>query len=883
MDIISHTEMQRSVAAKGSLYLASGAKYDGTNVFKTGVPPTQPHLFISLVEGGGIPVTTNIQAITDDSATPTLAVTDASALKVGDTLLYRETDGSSKVTVDPRTLYTIKTISGTDVTLDKPITVAGGCTGELATYVELEYFTRLKIVETNGNVIVGPSTGAKDMRVRLTKAASVYIRGQALVPDVENLQIDNMVVEIFRKNNSLSVSSDQYGRYFKVGQVTLGDKGAPYVFTFIDTNPGFFSINDLDPIPDPSGGIGERRCRVVQAEHITSINNQLAYSNLTGENKLRIGLYGESAVEASFLDKTFTVTTSAGDTKFKVVDEVKAVGGITGSVGVSFTVAYTTEVAIAKGDWIYIGAAGNDSVDRSTTFMGWWLVDSVVGGGSPTVTCLWGDAPATASITTADTYNLNMYYNLDGDVPLSDTIADYSLGQTIALSTKIVDMFPFHLASAINQVLSTQGVYARAGFDFERGYLEIFGDALVELEIPTGITATTWFGNGVRLDLSTAAQTVEASRTSFSSRTVLSLPGYPEIFQDVETTTNVQTSTMLDVNPDDGEELTCAIPFFATAAFGAAQQSNVLVIFKAHSVYVVDPVAMYAGQSDFFKKLATRGLGCEAPGSVTDSKDGVFFANRSGIYMLDKTFEVQFTGHKLETLWKDVAVDSTSLSRYAASNYVKERKYRLSVPGVGAIRYTDQVFSFKYGEDVEGFIGAWTRYDNIYASCYANRNNRTFFSTDLGYVAELLDTNTYEDYHDAGSPIEMEIVFRAMDFGLPNIRKVLKFITMYFSSTFDTEIGDVDLYLARDLSKDYVFLDTCIVKGTDATALNNIGDPIRDKVSRIAFSPDRAHLTWGQVKLVVSRLKSDFKVNKVIYRVAALRTRGESQSAQTKS
>jgi hypothetical protein len=515
--------------------------------------------------------------------------------------------------------------------------------------------------------------------------------------------------------------------------------------------------------------------------------------------------------------------------------------------------------------------------------MGWWLVDSVVGGGSPTVTCLWSDAPATASITAADTYNLNMYYNLDGDVPLSDTIADYSLGQTIALSTKIVDMFPFHLASAINQVLSTQGVYARAGFDFERGYLEIFGDALVELEIPTGITATTWFSNGVRLDLSTAAQTVEAARTSFSSRTVLSLPGYPEIFQDVETTTNVQTSTMLDVNPDDGEELTCAIPFFATAAFGAAQQSNVLVIFKAHSVYVVDPAAMYAGQSDFFKKLATRGLGCEAPGSVTDSKDGIFFANRSGIYMLDKTFAVQFTGHKLETLWKDVAVDSTSLSRYAASNYVKERKYRLSVPGVGAIRYTDQVFSFKYGEDVEGFIGAWTRYDNIYASCYANRNNRTFFSTDLGYVAELLDTNTYEDYHDAGSPIEMEIVFRAMDFGLPNIRKVLKFITMYFSSTFDTEIGDVDLYLARDLSKDYVFLDTCIVKGAEATALNNIGDPIRDKVSRIAFSPDRAHLTWGQVKLVVSRLKSDFKVNKVIYRVAALRTRGESQSAQTKS
>jgi hypothetical protein len=252
------------------------------------------------------------------------------------------------------------------------------------------------------------------------------------------------------------------------------------------------------------------------------------------------------------------------------------------------------------------------------------------------------------------------------------------------------------------------------------------------------------------------------------------------------------------------------------------------------------------------------------------------------MYMLDKNYEVQYVGHKVEKLWEDTLVDQTSMDHMCACNYIVDRRYRLSVPTkLNSGEFTDTVFSLKYGEDNENPAGGWTRYDSIRATGYAARSNRYFFSTDLGYVGEWLRTSSINDFHDAGDSITMDVTFRAMDFTLPTVRKMVKFFTMFLESAEDSAANEIKVYAATDLSKDFILLDSYNLHGSEASSINDIGDQYHDKVDRVSFSPDVARCTWLQVRLVATRFKADLAVNKVVYRIAAQRTRGEQEAKQT--
>jgi hypothetical protein len=100
-------------------------------------------------------------------------------------------------------------------------------------------------------------------------------------------------------------------------------------------------------------------------------------------------------------------------------------------------------------------------------------------------------------------------------------------------------------------------------------------------------------------------------------------------------------------------------------------------------------------------------------------------------------------------------------------------------------------------------------------------------------------------------------------------------------SEVDSTAGDILVYAATDLSKNFVLLDSYNLSGSEASSITNIGDTLQNKIDRVTFSPETARATWIQVKLVATRLRADLQVNKLVFRIAAQRTRGEQEAAQT--
>ena len=128
----------------------------------------------------------------------------------------------------------------------------------------------------------------------------------------------------------------------------------------------------------------------------------------------------------------------------------------------------------------------------------------------------------------------------------------------------------------------------------------------------------------------------------------------------------------------------------------------------------------------------------------------------------------------------------------------------------------------------------------------------------------------------------MEVLFRATDGGMPFNRKVLKFITFHLESAADSYSDDIKVYSCNDFGNVYSELDDYILSGSALTHITGLGDVERDRVARVAFSPKRAHGTWFSIKLTAETNKADFAINRLVYTIASLRTRGVAEATQTR-
>jgi hypothetical protein len=871
---VSSTDLLRSVAGKSSLYLSSGVKYDGDKVYSSGLPNLQMHTAIGINESETslLPVTSKIVAYTAVSGnTITVSASGATAFEVGDQVLIRATSGGTTI-CDATKIYTIigKVNSSPTYTytLDNPPPTPGATTYEIASFYTYRYFMRLALLDRNGNLVVSASTGREDLQVRLTKSAGVLLSGNVYPSDIDPIDYENLTVEIFRRREhrrdaARTDSEVNISNYYRLVSIPLVDESGYFQFVDAVSDQVAETSSNLDKIADPiPGGIGENRSRLPRsASFLTAINNQLVAGDYLGENTASIRVTG-SALYSAFQTKEFNVeilnNSGTGTTYDYYVCEFgdRQGASVTSiSAGTSFTVTVTSTAGMTAGDWVLITRNATTSLKVRPTFVGWHKITSVPGGGT-TLVINWAGAPA--SVATEDNTGLQLFWR-DGKIPLVDDLVYAPLSASTERDSSITAGLSLHLSQAITSTLLEFGVVAFGGKDRFEYAVTMAGTRLIDVTVPT-VAGATIFCNGRQ----TSTNTALASTTRYGSRVALSVKGYPEVFDSLEDSVVNDLPQVQDVNPDDGERVRMAVPFFAASAFGAAQQSNVLIIFKDHSVYLLDPQAKYIGASDVFKQIDTSGYGCECPLSVLNSQLGVFFVNTTGVYMINRQFQLNRIGTALSGYLRDIFTPDSSTC--SVNDIVGEKLMFTS---------GDSTMVMHLPENETGGI-AWTRYTGLPAVMWAHRDNSYVFATASGYVGIASDR-----YADAGAAIETAVIFRYIDAGFPTLKKVLRHLSMILSSEVTYEKGDIVAEMATDFSNVYARMDDMKLTGNVNVILDGLSDLTRPSLQVTAFSPATVKAGWYQLKVTTEKLDAGLTIARVIYQIAPIRTRADVQAAET--
>jgi len=392
----------------------------------------------------------------------------------------------------------------------------------------------------------------------------------------------------------------------------------------------------------------------------------------------------------------------------------------------------------------------------------------------------------------------------------------------------------------------------------------------------TGISPSVTYTNGqIIIPAPTPALT-----TRYPSRLLVSYNNYPEIFDNPYTVNDDLSDSAIDINSSDGQEITGVIPFFGESAFGAALQSGVIVVFKQNSIYLVDLAEKKSGRNPV-QRLETQGLGCTAPYSIAPTKDGIAFANDSGIYVLRRNQRIEYLGRFVERLWQN-SVDRNSLDLVQGHHYNVGRQYKLSVPlsseSLPAYAENSEVYVYNHTNEGAEEIGGWGRYTNHPATGWANLFQDAFYATVNGSVQRLRAEGIPEDYRDGNSAIEAVLTTRAIDFGQAGIRKVVSHVVVNYRTGGTSEATTVAV--SPDLHTDF---DT-------TTAFTIVNYPANDGISSLAgqdirtirHSLTRRRCVYMTVRISNNGLDNDLEIAGMSFVVSGLNSKGIVQAASTK-
>jgi hypothetical protein len=179
---------------------------------------------------------------------------------------------------------------------------------------------------------------------------------------------------------------------------------------------------------------------------------------------------------------------------------------------------------------------------------------------------------------------------------------------------------------------------------------------------------------------------------------------------------------------------------------------DALIIFCKRSIW-----ALYGDGrtiNDYELKKINVPSGCIAPNSVQVVGNNIFYLSDDHVYSLFSTDEnfisaeiisnVKETGSSVEKTLKSIPLSD---KEKAVGTYF-DNKYYLSFPSGLTLVF-------------ETTLGAWTKYTNIQANSFLNRDGVLFFSSNTGYIYKF-DENVYSD---DGQPIPFSITTKNMDFG----------------------------------------------------------------------------------------------------------------------
>lgn len=892
----------RSTMVVDNMYLTNYSdevfKYDGTSLYRAGLPSWQPGLFITQDTAPDAKIVIDNRSVTYTAGT---AGAPAGRIKLSGALDSGVLPIGTTVRLTGSTMtYTVSayTDNGTDYYLlfDRSLdaTVADtGTASEIATY---RYYFRLNAVDANDNIIASATTGYQDHVVELTANAAVHLRLVGF-PAWDDYDYDRLEVQIYRTHQSLPAP------FYTVTTLQIPfDKWTGYIDytdTFADSD-----LIDLDIVNTALKGeeLGIQWQEPLRAKYVTSIQNRLVLANVKDYPQLDVQILAPGSVtNAAYAGKTLTFRRSNLDagTVTDMVDTAvyEFVNGTTGTVSAltpgtnSFSFTTSSSTGASPGDWIYLSYSTVATTARDLQYCGLFQIASVSG---MTVTVNMASVPAV--ISAPDVYtiatvtrNIPVLLGVDGNLGmvngnLSSTFDLFGLTRRLSLalnsSMRSVDPTVSGMETFVPWLMS------RSGNDSGKSGRIIVrrpraGSEIPELVLPSSFTGSgqsfQMFVNDIRRSPS---DQVSAVTKVFPSRLLVSYPNYPEIMDNPTSILDTESDSAIDVNSADGQEITGVIPFFGEAAYGAAQQSAVLVVFKSNSIYLVDLNQKAAGQNAV-QRIETENLGCTAPYSITSTKGGIMFANESGIYCLRQDQTIQYIGKFMERNWLE-RVNFPLLGIVQGHHYSQGRMYKLSVPVDGS-ETNNEVYVYNHTEEISatpygsGQAGGWSRYDNHPATGWANLDTDAFYSSTQGRVLSLRDTDTVSDYRDSSDPIHMILDTRAMDGGDAGIRKILDAVIVYYRVIQTDEGTSVDF--AVDTEQEYTPTTRFVIK--KASQVTGTADIVTRDVIAILHSVGRRRGTSFQIRIQNATLDENLEVAGIELRLGGLSDKGILMAATT--
>lgn len=871
----------RSAMSSNNMYFTNNddevMKFDGTNIYQAGIARWQPGFAASLdtstasIPLSGASATQNAAA---SAAVFQVTLGQEGQFSAGDIIVH---SGDSAI-------YTVQSTSnnGTNgfIYVTDPISDTTTTNGTLKLTNRYRYYFKLSAVDANNNIIASAVTGADDNYFDLTAAGQINIRLIGM-PNWGHLDHDALDLEVYRTARGTAAP------FFKLATADVKFNTGDGYIDIVDstTDDG---LTTLDAVNTALVGaeLGTAWEQPPRGKYITSIDNRLAIGNIKSYQEFDISiLKADTATYTDDLDgkiftfrkdstNTSTTTNMTDVVRYQFVDGSTAgtITSITPNTAISKTSTTFTVTAthnLSAGDWVYMyhNAAGSNN---SLTYAGWWQVSSVNSTVSFTVKANMNTA-ATANdvdrfIQCTAPEDIPVFTGTDGNYnqvsgnisvnPLTNIVLTKRLAAAINASMTLADI----TLSSPDQTDFVPWLTAHAGGEYGEGRMMVKqvtpSSTTLELVTPASTPNTNIYVHGI----SRSAGTEVSARTKlFPSRVAISYPNYPEIFNDPY---NESGSTgVIDVNSADGQEITGIIPFFGETAFGASQVASVLVVFKTKSIYLVDV------ETQGIQKLESRGIGCTAPYSIASGKDGIIFANESGIYKLNRNQTITYVGRHIERIWQD-DVNTDQVAIMTGHSYGVGRQYKLSVP-----RNSDTTNSYvmvydyeREGRDQE--YGAWSQYDNHPATGWANMGTDAFFCTTAGQVFSIRNEKDTTDYRDDASAITSTIITRAYDFGAPGDRKIIKGVNSHFQLRY----GDMDgttLDFQPDLDGTWTSMGTfTFTKGTkkSVTALSSLS---------------KRRMQYIQLRYLNSTKDEDMRLSRIDFMVAGLPLQGIIQKEDT--
>ena len=864
----------RSTMVADSLYLINNSdevmKYDGTNLYQAGLFRWQPSLFTQL------DTTTGSLVLSGTLATVSAALNNKFTVGVGEAAQFSE--GDTIIHTNDNAIYVVQSTDDLNNMVYVTKTITGAAANGLKIASRYKYYFRLNAIDSNKNIVASAVTGAIDCVVDLTAAGQIKHRLIGF-PLWGIYDYDKLELEIYRTQLGLPAP------FYRVGVKDVSFIAGDGYIDFTDSvADSLLGTKDLDTVNAALKGtaLGTSWSQPLRAKALTAADNRLILGNIKDYPELSIVLKAEQGVgsitAANITGKKFLFkrdTTDSGTStsmNSRVNYQFVNSGEVTinpavdiANTATTFTVTETAH-GLLVGDWVYLFHAAAGTIN-SLTYAGWWQIASktddtfTIKGNMNTAA---GAADVDRYVTATAQEDIPVWIGTDGNYnqtgfnTISEFMAMIRLCNAINCSMRMTDV------ALSGQTTFTPWLVANAGSEYRFGEIVIRQEkteaTTLATVLPAAITGSSYFVNGVA---QAAAAEVDALTRQYPSRLLISHRNFPEMF-DNPFGTEATSDSIADINPADGQEITAVIPFFGDAAFGSGLVESTLAVFKTNSIYLYD---INTKQK---VKLESYGQGCDAPYSVTSTKDGINFASISGIYKIRKDQKIVPIGKYIKRLYD--AVNKDQIAKFTGHNFKDGEQYKLSVATPSTQETNNELLVYEYQlEDVNGLEYApWVQATNYPATGWANLDNNEFFCTINGKVYKTRNVGDSSDYRDDGAAVaEEEILLKAESFGALGDRKSVTGLIHHFHLPI-TSLSGTTIAVAENLDSAFTDLASFTITRDSNT-----------KVKTVRSSVPKHKLTHIQVRYRNSTINVDQVLAGTDYNVALLTNKGIPEKSES--